>query len=92
MISITEKTADKMCKEFRELIVAADHTLEEEAENFQEVTEAFNKLNKEGPLFSMAQTMYDGATKRHLEARQKIENDKQMYLGFIEALMVGETA
>ena len=50
MISITEKTADKICQEFREMIQAIDEKLEEESKQFHEVQENFEKLDKNALL------------------------------------------
>lgn len=91
MISITEKTADKLCNEFRELVQTIDKTLEDEAERFQKVTDSFNKLNKESATYKLAEAMYNTTYGDHMDARKHLEDEKNKYLGFIEVLMLGET-
>lgn len=92
MISITEKTADKICNEFRDLIKTIDKTLEEEAKRFQRLTDSFNKLNKESETYNLAAVMYNATSKEHINTRKQLEDEKNKYLGFIEVLMIGESA
>lgn len=92
MISITEKTADKICQEFREMIQAIDEKLKEELKQFQEVQESFEKLDKDGLKYKIAKSLYDNITNEREEHRLKLSEEKKKYIGFIEVLMVGESA
>ena len=92
MISITEKTADKICQEFREMIQAIDEKLKEESKQFQEVQESFEKLDKDGLKYKIAKSLYDNTANEREEHRSKLSKEKKKFIGFIEVLMVGESA
>lgn len=90
MITLTEKTADKICQEFREMIQVIDEKLEEESKQFQELQENFEKLEKDGLKYKIAKTLYDNVANEREEHRSKLNEEKKKFIGFIEVLMVGE--
>ena len=91
MISITEKTADKICQELRKMIQAIDEKLKEESKQFQKVQESFEKLDKDGLKYKIAKSLYDNTVNKCEEYRLKLSEEKKKYIGFIEILMVGES-
>lgn len=90
MINITEKTADKICQEFRKMIQAIDEKLKEESKQFQEVQENFKKLDKDGFKYKIAKALYDNIANEREEHRSKLNETKEKYIEFIEVLMFGE--
>lgn len=92
MISITEKTADEICNEFRSLIERVDDSLVDEDELFNKLKTSFEKLNKDSPLFSMAEKLFQGAVDRHNKSIRDLNEKKLKFMKYIEALMIGETA
>lgn len=90
MITLTEKTADKICQKFREMIQVIDEKLEEESKQFQELQENFEKLEKDGLKYKIAKTLYDNVANEREEHRSKLNEEKKKFIGFIEVLMVGE--
>lgn len=92
MITLTEKTADKICQEFREMVQAIDEKLEEESKQFHEVQENFEKLNKDGLEYKIAKVLYDNIANEREEHRSKLSEEKKKFISFIEVLMIGESA
>lgn len=92
MISITEKTADSICKEFRGMLKAIDERVAEEKKDYKEVADSYEKLNRNNPLFSMAEKMFNDVNDNHKKMLELLDEEKKKYTKFIEILMIGETA
>lgn len=91
MISITEKTADEICNEFRSMIERVDDTLVDEDEQFNKLKTAFEKLNKDGHLFLISEKLFQDAVDTHNRVVRELNEEKMKFIKYIGALMAGET-
>ena len=92
MITLTEKTADKICQEFRDMIQAIDERLEEEEKLFIDVSKELKGLKKGSYKYAIAELLYNDLTKERAKHRTELSEEKKKFIGFIEVLMVGESA
>lgn len=90
MISITEKTADSICKEFRGLIESINEERNNEQKQFERLKELHDKRSSEcGELEPL---LWEMAERKHKLNLSYFDEAKTKYTRFIEVLMLGESA